>query len=273
MKKLLPVLFVIFLVLSLSVSNVSAYADELTPDYVIEDSIYGVDLGDFEVELRYDNYILNSSGLYRAFEITFDKEFVDNNNLSDTEFLMPIAVIISSMGYVTTIDNENYMIVGEMEFDSLTDLYIAQGIDGYSVDSSSYVTQTSFFYTDTFIKTTSLYDGIEESDGVLNQIITQFYELGVSREAILLNYTYGTPYKIISTDADKQTYSITDKIYLHSFDMTMDTSDREINMVQHSPNQVGWYSLGAMIAVVVISVPLTIVIIKRKKKKGEANNG
>jgi hypothetical protein len=174
-----------------------------------------------------------------------------------------------SLGYVSTVDKENNKIIGERKFADITELYIAMGIDGYDTNSSNYVTQKSFFFNDTFIKRPSPFTGIEQSEGAFKDILDAFYNLGIKREAVLLNYVYGTPYTIIKSDADHINYSAAQNIYLHSYDMNLDMSDKKMNLVQHSPNSVGWYSLGIMIALAVISIPLGVLIIKHKKKKNK----
>lgn len=274
MKKLILVFLIVFFMISLNVSALSAYAED---EHGTVDEITGEDLGDFDVKLSYYNEILYSSGAYRAFEIIFDKYFVENNLTVDgskIDFLTPIAESIAKLGYTVTVNITNNSLVGEASFDSLTDLYIVLGVTGYESNENNYVTQSSFLYTDTFIKQNSPFNGIEESDSTLKDVIDYFYTLGVERNHILLNYTYGTPYKIINTNADEITYSVANRLYLHSFDMTLDTVGREITLVQHSPNVIGWYSLAIIIALFVISVPLTVLFIKHDKNKGGfTNNG
>lgn len=276
MKKFLPLLLTVFFIICLSVSPFTAYADNVNDAKLWIEVPKGADLGDFDVKLSYKNYTLYSSGAYRAFEISFDRYFVadnltvvDDGETVDGYFLTPLAELIADMGYAVTVDRTNYNIIGEASFDTLTDLYIALGADGYDSNKTNNVTQSSFFYKDTFIKQPSPFTGIEESDEKIKDIIDGFYALGIKREGILLNYTYGTPYTIISSDADTTTYSPSENIYLHSFDMTMDMSDKKFTIKQHSPNPIGWYSMAVGIAIVVISVPFTIAIIKCKKKKRE----
>lgn len=277
-KKIIPLLIMLLCLGFVGISKIPAIADTEKSYNMLEQLQPGVDLGDFDVELGYKNYTLNTSGAFRAVEITFDKAFIDNNypevaTDENSDILTRFAPFIQAMGYNVTIDTPNNKIIGERKFETLTELIIAMGGDGYDSNKTNDITQKGFFFNDTFSKQNSPFTGIEESEGELKQILDEFYSLGIEREAIILNYTYGTPYKIIKSDADHIVYSASESIYLHSFDMNMDMSGRKINFVRHAPNSAGWYSLAIMIALVVISIPMTILIIRHKKKKKETYYG
>lgn len=275
MKKyvLIALLFTFIIGAGISYQDVAFAAEEVP---VITEEMQGVDLGHYDVKLSYCNFILNTSGAYRAFEIIFDKNFIEEKLFSDDElfeFLNPLSELIKSMGYAPIVNTKSNSIKGELVFETLTDLYIAMEIDGYDNTKSNIVTQTSFLYKDIFIKQDSPFKNIEEREGALKDILSYFYASGIARDTILLNYIYGTPYKIVSSDADKVTYSVNHRIYLHSFDMNMDmTTVRKINLKQHIPNTAGWYGMAAIIALLVISVPLTITLLRYKNRK-RATNG
>lgn len=278
-RKFLPLVFILFCIFSVSISSISCVAASENSINLLDMQPSGVDLGAYDVKLSYKNYTLYSSGAYRAIEIVFDNNFVSENYPiaegaeEAPDILSEFAPLIKSLGYIVTIDKENNTIIGERSFDDLTELYIAMGMDGYDSNSNNYITQKSFFFTDTFIKQPSPFTDIETTEGAFKNILNAFYALGVKREAVLLNYTYGTPYTIIKSDADQITYSAAKNIYLHSYDMNLDMSAKKINLVQHSPNSVGWYTLAIMISLVVISVPVSIFIIKHKKKNKETGYG
>lgn len=273
-KKVFIILFILIFVLALGASSFVAAAEEN-----LDEMPLGEDLGDFDVKIGYKNYTLYSSGAYRAIEITFDKSFIEEKypkigeSERDYSFLDSFSADLTSLGYEIRLDQENNKIIGERTFESLTDLYIAMGIDGYETDNTKYETQKSFLYVDTFIKQNSPFVGIEEAESGFKNILEAIYKLDIKRGAVLLNYTYGTPYKIIKSDADNQFYLSAENIYLHSYDMNLDMTGRKINLVQHSPNAIGWYSIAIIIALVVISVPLSVLIIKHKKKNKETYYG
>ncbi|NLL56159.1 MAG: hypothetical protein GX242_02985 [Clostridiales bacterium] len=274
MKKIIPVIVALVCLLAIvavPVSCISAQASE-------QNSVpQGAELDDFDVKLSYKNYILYSSGAYRAIEIVFDENFAKENLPAVTEnenpeFLTVFTPYLNSLGYAVKIDKNKYSIIGERKYDDLATLYIDMGIDGYKISKNDYITQKSFFFTDTFIKQSSPFTGVEESQGALKKIINEFYELGVQRETILLNYTYGTPYSIINSDADRINFSAGQNIYLHSYDMNMDMANKQINLVQHLPNSANWYALAILISIAVISAPV-IFYVKHNKKKKENTYG
>lgn len=271
MKKFVPIALLLIVALTcVKVSTAPASAaGESFPDLVGESN--GADLKYFDVKLTYRNYILSSSGAYRAIEIAFDRNFAATLPQAEgdatPDYLAVFGPYLQNLGYNEKVDKVNYTIKGERKFDTLTDMYIALGLDGYEPDKSDLPTQKSFYFIDTFNKQNSPFAGIEEEDNVLNAILKEFYNLGITRERILLNYTYGTPYKIIKTDADQTTYSASESLYLHSYDMNMDMSGRQIYLVQHTPNPVGWYTTAIIIAVVVISIPVAIFLINKRKHK------
>ncbi|MFA6867239.1 MAG: hypothetical protein WCR54_06950 [Clostridia bacterium] len=269
LKKFMPVLIILVAIITtVAISPVCAFAD--TND-ITADEITGIDLGDYNVELTYKRYILQTSGIEMAFEVVFDRNYVatnfgasGQNQIQDV--LTEISLIVKNLGYIITLDTENNSFVGSMSFDSITDYYIAIDEDGYGTYQDTSNTKKSFLYVQSDSSTKTVFDGIEESEGLLQNFLQNFYNLGIDRENILLSYEYGTPYKIISTDADSKTYLVGKHIYVHKFDMNMDNSDREIHLSQKSPNIVGWYLTALGIALVIAGM-VTLVYIVRKKRK------
>ncbi len=284
MKKILAViLFVATIIATLTFAPTAAFAGgavavtEGDRSSLLRDS--GYKLGDgYYVEISYDNYILYSSGIYQAFTVTFDKVFwdgyaADENGINyRNNILEAIKLLFGGRGYVTEIDKDNARFTAFIKYESLTDYYIANDIDGYEREESSGNEKKGFLFNEYESSTTTIFKIIETEGNLLNAILQICYQAGINRENVALSYVYGTPYKIITTDADEVNYSSGQKLYLHTYKMNMDNYDREIVMKQKSPNPTGWYVLAIIIGMAVLALPLTIVIVKRKKGGTDAKN-
>ena len=284
-KSVLLIALLVFIVAMTSIgivviphSSAAADADEIIEGDSENSSqeFVGYDLsGDYQVSIAYHSYNTKYAGPYYAFVITFDQallmEIIDEAD--DLLNLQPeIFTYIGSLfrynGYTVSKDNKGRLIA-YLSFDSLTDYYIASGRDGYEVNQSSGDKRKSFLFIDYYTQMQTVFSRIEEEGNILNAILQSLYGVGAERDRILLTYTYGTPYKMISSEADNIVYNTNRQLYLHSFNMTMATSDRTIHLRQHSPNSVGWYSLAIIIAIPVIAFPLAIAVIRHRKNKEE----
>lgn len=270
--------FIIAFIASISVFPIAASAectDQITAgDRGTLRAISGYTLkDDYVIEISYLNYTLYSSGVYRAFIITFDRDYCNLHEREDDEIfdsnalLSVFELLFSSRGYTLEKDLENARFTASIKYDSFTDLYIGNGIDGYENDPSSGGEKKGFLYNEYTNTQKTEFSYIETPDNLFNGMLQLCYQLDISKENILLNYTYGTPYKIIKTDADETKYLSGQKIYTHSYDMTMDNYDREITLTQVTPNTSGWYTLAIGIALIVLILPLTFVIIRKKDGK------
>lgn len=227
-------------------------------------------LDPFKAELSYTYRILYGSGAYVGYDITFDGQFVAESLTDEngkTDFLQPLAELFALKGYQVVKNISANRLTAFIRFDTLTDLQIAQNVTGYDKSTSKPVEDYGFLYVRRYSKQNSPFTGIEGENSGYKDILDYFYSLNIERDDILLKYTYGTPYKIVTSDADTMVYSLQNNIYLHTYDMTMDMSDRKINLVTKSPNSLGWYTIAIGISVAVLAVPLTVAIIKRKKEK------
>lgn len=278
MKKTIFLVFLIIVIVAgISVFPVAAFAEcsnEITEgDICTLSYLSGYKLKDnFIVEISYQNYTLYSSGIYRAFVITFDNEYCQNIEESDTgyncsSFMSALELLFSSRGYELNKDIENARFTAAAKYESITDMYIQMGIDGYETNEKSSASKNGFFYKEHQSSIKTVFSNIETSGNLINGMLQLLYQIDIDNDDILLNYTYGTPYKIISTDADETKYIAAQKIYTHSYDMTMSNYDREITMTQKTPNATGWYIVAVGIALIVLILPLLIAIIRKKDGK------
>ncbi len=284
LKRKIPLVIVFavatILVVAASVcfSDFAAYADTDTdmPELFGIDELkdIGYDLRGYDAEIGYYSQTLSNSGIYIAFEVTLDKDFLARAGaVEDCVYRYPqmfgeLEKAFTAMGYTIDCDKNNGQLLASMTFESTTDYYIATGRNGYESNESSANVKKGFFYNDYYSSTVTAFSSVENEGNLLNLIYEKCLALGAEKEKIKLSYFYGTPYKIISTDADQVTYNRNKKLYVHRFDMTPSTKDREIHFTQHSPNSWAFYLIAVIVAVPVIAAPLAIAITKRKKKEG-----
>ncbi len=272
----LTVATIIVVAASVCFSDFSAYADTDSPDLCGLDELkdIGYDLKGYDAEIGYYSYTLSNSGVYIAFEVTLDKDFLARAGVVEDcvyhypEMFGELETAFTTMGYTVDCDEYNGQLLASVTFDSTTDYYIATGRDGYESNESSATVKKGFLYNDYYSSTVTVFSSVEDEGNLLNLIYGKCLALGAEKEKIKLSYFYGTPYKIISTDADQVGYNYNKKLYVHRFDMTPETKDREIHFTQHSPNPWAFYLIAVIVAIPVIAVPLAIAITKRKKKEG-----
>lgn len=277
-KTALLLIFIIVLVASITIFPIAAVAE--CSDEITEGNLStfmassGFDLvDDYAVEISYQNYTLYSSGIYRAFVITFDKDYCEslieltNGQMNSNTLLFAFELFFSNRGYTLEKDVENARFTASIKYESITDLYVDMGIDGYENDDSSGVETKGFFFNEYKSTTNTVFSSAETPGNLISGMIQLCYQLDICKEDILLNYTYGTPYKIIKTDADETKYLSAQKIYTHSYNMSMSNFDREITLTQVTPNASSWYTLAIGFALVVLALPLFIVILRKKEGK------
>lgn len=246
---------------------------EITPDVNEWVNSAGYDLDGYQISIAYRSYTKNIAGVYHGFTVTLDKTFlaqsgrVENGVFHYCSLFDYLEGVFTFSGYDVTVDTINGQFDAGLEYDTMTDYYIANGIDGYRVEKSEAEKTASFLYTDYHSQSATVFTIIEEEGNLLNEILNACYKVGAERDKILLTYVYGTPYKMINTDADVKSYNSSEKLYLHSFNMTMDDTNRVINLYQHVPNTVGWYALAVIIALPFIAAPIIYMIVKTKKSR------
>lgn len=223
----------------------------------------------YKAYFSYNNIMQSGSGVFRSFELSIDKDYFTSLKVADVDlFYATLKNMYSSSGYNISISESGEYFAAYINFDSLTDMYIAYGIDGYEKnDNSGVSTDKSFFYVDTTVKQQTVFGLIDEGSNLLSATVLWLNTLGVSNDEMLFQYLYATPYKIINSDADVIQYDDSTRLYYHTFDMEYAERNKEITMYQHSPNSAGWYTIAIAIGLVVLIVPLTLCIIHRKKAK------
>lgn len=156
------------------------------------------------------------------------------------------------------------------DFDSITDLYIANGKNGYENEQDETpvdwgVWYNTYTYRDTTIFSTAQGTLIEEIALVVDSIA------GIAPSDIAFIYNYGTPYaeRTIESDADKVYRYTKLDINIHKFVMDETTLDREYTIYQHAPNVVSWY----LLAIVAVAIPAAAFTVYAYKKKKEADSG
>lgn len=222
-------------------------------------------------EITYGNFSMAGGSIIRSFTFTFDKEFLDTLNpdaiFGKEELYDYITAFIVSIGYTARTD-EKGRIIGSKTFDSATDLYIEEyQIDGYEKDDSKYERKDGFFYSDIFFNQKTVFDGIEGDNIAMGMLLNILYMFDLEREDIALSYHYGTPYKIITTDAERSYFDTNSNIYVHEFYMNVANADREIKLTQHVPNVTNWYLLAIACSLPVVLVTLAAMAISRARKK------
>ena len=264
------VLFSLFLVIS-SFAFIPfdvAYAEGETEDPLP----VGYDLNGYDASIEYHSYTLSGNGLSYSFVVTIDKELfrasgtVENSVFSPSGKIEEIGNIFRAAGYTVKNDGKSEgKIIASIDFDDTVDYYIANGYTGYDVSTKSGTETVGFLFTDYVRTTETAFASIKTENTLLNKVLAKIVELGATEDKVLLTYVYGTPYQIIKTDADRVEYQESSRLYLHFFDMTVDTSERKIEIKQHTPNPTGWYVIAFLCAVPVVAIPLTIMLVRKKQ--------
>ena len=260
-------LLCVFVVLSIcfvGATNV-AYAEEIAPAPV------GEDLGEWQAAVEYHAYTLSGNGLYYAFVVTFDNDFflssgtTENNVFAPSSAFNDLAALFTKAGYVVTKDGKtDGKLKASITYEDTVDYYIDNGMTGYDVNVRSGEETKTFFFTDYTRRSATPFSSITREGSLLNRVLAVLTTAGAQEDGIRLTYVYGTPYKIVRTDADRVRYAESSSLYLHSFDMTVESSDRTMTISQRSPNPTGWYVVAIFVGAIVIAVPLTILIIRKK---------
>ncbi|MFW5780237.1 MAG: hypothetical protein ACOCWI_02150 [Bacillota bacterium] len=266
MKKYFLTAVIIAIVMSflfVPVTN-TAFAEEDTENQ-------GYELGDgYLAEIVFNNFNMKYGNIERMFTVTFDNSFYDElpeeGTLGKDELMDFLSNYINAIGFEPEID-EKGKITGIKEYESSTDLYIELGRDGYDRTENDYEEESSFFFTESTSKQTTIFEDMNTPNGAMNMLKSALTLYGIEDEEILLSYNYGTPYKNISSDAEKNYYDSEAKIYVHEFHMSVDNSAREIVITQTLPNTQNWYMLAILISIPVVLATITAFLFHRLKEK------
>lgn len=273
---------IIILIITISIICSIFFIGECNTCYAEENnSSIGYDLEDgYDIEISYANFNMYNGSIVRSFIFTIDDDFYfseDNTPFGNLLGFLGIDLEVNSgilnylsdfmlaIGYTPQID-ENGRVIGSMNFDSPTDMYISYGIDGYEAPSENDSTvEKSFFYEDITSMQKTIFEDIEEKGNALNDLLVGLENYGITSNRVTLSYSYGTPYKTISSDAEEKYFDNDNKIFIHKFVMNLDTKDREIVFIQHIPNVANWYIFGLCVAIIIALITVLFAI-KFKKR-------
>ncbi len=269
MKKLVTIMTMIVLFVSVFCIQTGgvALAEEPSDGFEVR--------SDYFAEITYANFNMAGGSIVRTFSITFDKEFFDSfeedSPMGREQLLNYVSGYIFAMGFKAEKDDTG-RVIGSKVYDSATDLYLEYGINGYEPDDSDYDRQDGFLYSDIISTQKTIFDGIEE-DTSFGLLLGILYMFNLERQDIALSYHYGSPYKIITTDAERSYFDTNSDIYIHEFYMDLNSAGREIKIFQRVPNATNWYLLALAISLPIVLATLLglIVSVYKKKRRGYAD--
>lgn len=230
---------------------------------------------DYLAEITYANFNMANGNIIRTFSLTFDKDYFNNFGEEDQgsgeQLLNYVSGYILAIGFKPEKD-EKGRVIGSKVYDSATDLYLEYGINGYENDDSDYERNDGLLYSDIISTQKTIFDGIEE-DNSLGMLLGILYMFNLDRKDIALSYHYGTPYKIITSDAERSYLDTNSDIYIHEFYMDLDNAGREIEISQRIPNATNWYLIAIAIALPIVLVTLAgmAISVYKKRRRGYAD--
>ena len=219
----------------------------------------------------FSNYTLYGTGKYFEYKFIYDYSYYQKKKSVLTNLLADLESSFKSNGYNVSVNNYTGELIAYIKFDTTEDYLKATDYSGFDVEDDEYdsVVKTGF-YTDYSYKMKTIFEDVDKDYKYIGRLYSiGCVKAGINKEDVILKYVFGTPYKqsAIRSSADQVLYSAGDKLYLHIFNMTFDTKDREIEITQHVPNTPVWYAVALAAGVVVFTVPFAIYMSKRKKKE------
>ncbi len=228
----------------------------------------GFDIGNgCDVQILYHYYIEYMSGVYFAYEVKFDRDFY--SAVEDKKALIvSVKDTFVKNGFSIDVDLDNGRMTAYLSYPTLTDYYISQGYDGYEVSEKRDPTKKTLFYTEYTSSFQTVFASIKTEGKFVNRIYKACLDAGISDEKMLLSYVYGTPYgkRTITSSANIVNYSAADHMYYHRFDTTVAECDKFITIYQRVPNSSGWYMIAVIAGIVVLAVPLTVLLVRKKRR-------
>lgn len=262
--RVIIVLLMLFVVISM---NACAYS---APDNN-DASVANNETDGYLAKISYHNYTLYGTGHYVAFSLTYDHTYYQKKKSSLNELLNNLKDSFQKSGYSVSVDTYSGILTAELNFETTEDYYKATGYDGFAIsEKNSTNVKRSAFYTTSVYTMKTVFVDIDKDYKFVGRLLSEgCTKAGVSNENVRLVYIYGTPYseKTITSDCDKVVFDAERKIYLHQFIMTVDNCDRTITLTQRTQNRTTWYALSIVAGIVITAVPLTIYIVKKKRKE------
>ena len=223
---------------------------------------------------------LNNSPVFR-FKISLDEDYiatpaylalVQNPDSQIAEPLGDIAQAFSSMGYeIAWTENE---LTAELTFDSYTDYYIANGIDGYSVEEDDRVMTVSekgLLYSYVTYESDNIFKDmtpdILEEENIIGYTLNRLQDYGIGLENVLFEYALGTPYsnEVLDSTATEKYFSEEEAIYYHQILMDINNNSDALEITRRIPNTEIWYAGAALAGFAVAFIPLMIALAKRTR--------
>lgn len=169
-------------------------------------------------------------------------------------------------------DEEEFFVNAVLaEYSGAEEMSIANGETGYDVGTSSGTVYNGFFFSDYVVSYRTAFADAE-ADNYLNYVYGELTADGlISSSDMDFVFNYGTAYstKLIESDADYvYLFKSPDgkQSYVHEFRMSVGEREREITLVQHSPNTASWYLIVITAALIVTGVTFVVVGIKRARE-------
>ncbi len=263
MKKI-SILTIILLIIVLAgiFSACSIAADE-------EEDLSGVNLDGKYAQITYNNYVLYGTGHYVEYKLTYDYSFYQKNKKTLGELMDTLKSSFEKSGYSVSIDTVSGILSASLKFDTTEEYYRATGYNGFEIDSDSVDPEyDTIFYKEYTYSMQTIFKDIDKDYKYIGRIFyTGCIKAGITEKEVILLYVYGTPYKTktIRSDADEVKYSSEDNLYYHYFYMNVSDKDRVITITQRTPNTTVWYVFAIIIGLVICVVPLTILLIKKRR--------
>lgn len=245
-----------------------AFAEEVSDGFNVR--------SDYLAEITYTNFNMANGSIIRTFALTFDKDYFNSFEegalVGGEQLLNYVSGYILAIGFKPEKD-EKGRVIGSKIYDSATDLYLEYGINGYEPDDSDYDRRDGFLYSDITSVQKTIFDGIDGSENSFGMLLGILYMFNLERQDIALSYHYGSPYKIITTDAERSYFDTNSEIFIHEFYMDLDSAGREIKISQRIPNATNWYLLAVAIALPIALLTLMgmAVSVYKKRRRGYAD--
>lgn len=246
-----------------------ALAETQSDDNEVDFSVQGYDLGEYDAKIVYNYTIEFANGISFGYDVVFNKEFYNRLSTEESRYsLNLLGETFYNNGFTLDMDYTYGKMSAKKSFDTVEDYYAASGVTGYEKQVSTAKKTKGFFFNVYESTNTTVFAGIYKGDQrFVGRIFSNLRNMGIQENKILLEYVYGTPYgeDYLSTDADSVTYSYADKIYYHSYKMNVSDYERTVTITQKAPNQYVWYLLAIVAGILVISIPVSVKIVKQRR--------
>ena len=269
MKKIKSIILITVLLLLAFTMTCCTYAVDSSLSEESEKN--GTDLKGAFAMISFYNYVKYGTGKYLAYKLTYDYSYYQKKKSTLNKLLEELKESFVKNGYTVSVNVFAGEMTASLSFET-TEVYLRSvDYNGFVAEQDNYdsIIKTPF-YSEYSFKTTTLFTDIDKEYKFIGRIYyVGCVKAGIEKNNVLLQYVYGTPYKekTIRSNADSIVYSPDNNLYLHIFNMTIDTPDKEVVITQHTPNTPVWYCIAIAAGVVVMSVPLAVYLLKRKKKE------